>query len=690
MRHSAFALRPRRLRAHLFRSAALAAAAFSAPALAQSVDYAGLEQTFGEPVTTSANGKPQRRSDSASALVIITRDDIRRSPAREIPDLLKLHAGVDVNRWTAGHTDVGIRGGSQVYNPRLLVLVNGRQVYLDHYGMTNWSALGVQLEEIQQVEVVRGPGSALFGFNAASGVVNIVTVSPLQTTTATGLVEGGDASSLRATVAAAFPVTAGVGLRLSAGYERLGEFDNVAALVSRGTTERRRSTRKEAAADLNLALSPVTEAVLGFTRSDNDRLEFTPILEPTEGRYRTMGVSARLTHDTGWGALTAHAYRNALDVDYLFDAAGNRIFMDNDTTVGSLSGLIRLAGGGVVRVSGEYRRNELRVSPGYPGATAYDVVAGSAMWERPLGERATVTLAGRVDRLSLEQQESIDAPVVYSRDDFDRTLTEWSANAAVLFRIDGSSSLRAALGRGVQAPSLLNFGFRFSIQVPELPFPLVAAGDPATHAARVDSMEIGYRKSFDGVGVNLDLTGFYNRASRVIVFPAASSPPRALPPRVPFILVTGGNVGGYEAYGLEASLDGRLGDKWRWLLNYTWLQTDDDVQGNAKGVFRQPLAFDLQTPTHRVNAQLSFRSGPWLATAQGRYASSSAQLLNGLGGLQPLPVRQAVAIDAKLEYAVTPSASLFAVGDNLTDASGATVTAARGERRARVGVRIGL
>src|SRR3546814_749253 len=95
-------------------------------------------------------------------------------------DLVQAYAGIDVVRWTAGHSDVSIRGGVQAFNPRLLVLVNGRQVYLDHYGMTNWAGLGVQLEEIQQIEIVRGPNSALFGFNAVSGVINIITINPLQ------------------------------------------------------------------------------------------------------------------------------------------------------------------------------------------------------------------------------------------------------------------------------------------------------------------------------------------------------------------------------------------------------------------------------------------------------------------------------------------------------------------------------
>ncbi|RYE98626.1 MAG: hypothetical protein EOO77_36915 [Oxalobacteraceae bacterium] len=142
-------------------------ALYPATAFAQAVDYQALQETVGEPVTTSVTGKPQRASELPASTVIITRDDIVRSPARDVPGLLKTYAGVDVNRWTAGQSDVAVRGGVQTYNARLLVLVDGRQVYLDHYGMTDWNLLGVQLEEIQQIELVRGPANALFGFNAA-------------------------------------------------------------------------------------------------------------------------------------------------------------------------------------------------------------------------------------------------------------------------------------------------------------------------------------------------------------------------------------------------------------------------------------------------------------------------------------------------------------------------------------------
>ena len=458
--------------------------------------------------------------------------------------------------------------------------------------------------------MVKGPGSALFGFNAASGVINIVTVNPLHTKAVTMVVEAGNASALRATAVAAFPVAPGIGLRLSAGYEAFDEFDNVAGLISRNVIDLDPSVRKELAGDLHVALDGATEAVFGFTRSHNERLEFIAVLAATASNYDTASVSACMTHDTNWGTLTAHVYHNSSNIDYTFTIAGDKVVFDNDTMVGSLSGLFRLPAAGVIRLGAEYRHNKLRATPGYPGATAYDVAAGSVMWETALGNRTVLTLAGRVDHLVLEQLGQIDSLIIYTSDDFDRNLTEWSANSSLLFTIDPFSSVRVAVGRGVQAPSLANFGFRLAVEIPRYPVPLVAAGDPATKAARVDSVEIGYRKSFEALAVNLDLAGFYNRTTQAIVFPAVSSPPRATPPAVPFVLVTGGNLGGYESYGVEASLDGRLGERWRWLLNYTWLRTDDAIPGNENGIFRPPLAFDAQTPEHKANAQLSYRSGP--------------------------------------------------------------------------------
>lgn len=122
---------------------------------------------------------------------------IRRSGATNIPDALAHVVGVDVLRWGVSSADVSIRGYDTPYSPRLLVLVNGRQVYLDDWGRTQWDAIPVQMAEIRQIEVVKGPNTALFGFNAAAGVINIITYNPLYDTINTASVNGGTQGSPR-------------------------------------------------------------------------------------------------------------------------------------------------------------------------------------------------------------------------------------------------------------------------------------------------------------------------------------------------------------------------------------------------------------------------------------------------------------------------------------------------------------
>jgi iron complex outermembrane receptor protein len=148
-------------------------------ALAQDFDYGRYETLFGEPVTMGATGKPERVSNTAVLMDVITAEDIRRSGARDIPTLLQHVGNIDVIRESPGSADVGMDGFIQPLISRVMVLINGRQVYFDAYGAVFWSTLPVELEEIRQIEIIHGPQSALYGFNAVDGVINIVTFDPV-------------------------------------------------------------------------------------------------------------------------------------------------------------------------------------------------------------------------------------------------------------------------------------------------------------------------------------------------------------------------------------------------------------------------------------------------------------------------------------------------------------------------------
>ncbi len=126
----------------------------------------------------TASKHEQRITESPSAISIITEEDIKRSGAQSIPDILKFFPGLDVIEITSSHWEVNARGFNQLLSNKMLVLVDGRSVYFDYFGGVIWQGLPIQLEDIKRIEIVRGPISALYGANAFSGVINIITKSP--------------------------------------------------------------------------------------------------------------------------------------------------------------------------------------------------------------------------------------------------------------------------------------------------------------------------------------------------------------------------------------------------------------------------------------------------------------------------------------------------------------------------------
>ena len=133
-----------------------------------------IEELMGLKVT-SVSRKQERLSETAAAVTVITADDIRRSGVTDIPDALRLSPGVDVARVDSHEWAVGVRGLNDTFTSSLLTLIDGRSIYTPLFAGTFWDANDVLLEDIDRIEVVRGPGSTVWGANAFNGVVNIVT-----------------------------------------------------------------------------------------------------------------------------------------------------------------------------------------------------------------------------------------------------------------------------------------------------------------------------------------------------------------------------------------------------------------------------------------------------------------------------------------------------------------------------------
>ena len=135
------------------------------------------EEVFEETVVT-ASKTAQSPLDAPSSTSIITEQDIRLSGITAFPELLRRLAGLDVMTVTGAQTEVSMRGFNQRLSNKVLVLIDGRSFYVDLLGATIWSNLPIGVEDVERIEVVRGPGSALYGADAFNGVVNIITKAP--------------------------------------------------------------------------------------------------------------------------------------------------------------------------------------------------------------------------------------------------------------------------------------------------------------------------------------------------------------------------------------------------------------------------------------------------------------------------------------------------------------------------------
>jgi iron complex outermembrane receptor protein len=130
---------------------------------------------------TSVSRKGQKLADTAAAVFVITQDDIRRSGATSIPEILRIVPGLNVARVNGNVWAISARGSNGQFANKLLVMIDGRSVYTPLFSGVFWDVQDTLLEDIDRIEVIRGPGGTLWGANAVNGIINIITKHAIET-----------------------------------------------------------------------------------------------------------------------------------------------------------------------------------------------------------------------------------------------------------------------------------------------------------------------------------------------------------------------------------------------------------------------------------------------------------------------------------------------------------------------------
>lgn len=182
------------------------------------------------PVVVTAARRAQPITDIPYPVSVITAEDIRRSGARSVPDALRLVPGVDVADLSATTWGVSPRGFHGALSNQVLVLVDGRQIFDSVFGGTLWGSWPIQLEDIDHIEVIRGPGGVIWGANTLNGVINIITKDPRDQQGVTFIGGGGSRGMHREHLAYAF-ADERLSFRISGEYDASDGFRRGGALT---------------------------------------------------------------------------------------------------------------------------------------------------------------------------------------------------------------------------------------------------------------------------------------------------------------------------------------------------------------------------------------------------------------------------------------------------------------------------
>ena len=590
---------------------------------------------------TSVSKRPQRLSDTAAAVSVLTGDDIRRLGVTNIAEALRTIPGVEVARIDGTKWAVSVRGFNGGYSTKLLVLVDGRSVYSPLFSGVFWDHVDTLLEDVDRIEVIRGPGAAIWGSNAVNGVINIIT-KRAQDTQGTLVTLAGGPDERR--VGARFGTTTadGTQFRVFALNVDRNDTSQIGLAANGGVL---RQTRFGMRAEKQLSerdhLTVQGEAFGGNSGGAPSELPAnSPLGAPPVAMDSYTGgghLKARWMHElAGGGSIAADFYfdhneRRRLmgerDKSDTWDLAVQHTFSVGDRQ--------KIVWGGGGRSISYALTNAFAIALPQPSGRE-ELLNLFAQDEIALvPDRLRLTLGAKVEHSSLVNGANLQP------------------DARLLWNVDAEQVIWAAVSRANRLPSLVEktatVRASFIPPVSPSPFPIIGAivGDTALRPERLTSYQIGYRNAVNS-NLTFDLTAYVHRYSDLIVAtgaPAcglAGSPPAYIECAVQFQNSSGG-----KAVGGEAVVDWRALESLR--IQTAWTYIDLEVPGNATNAAR--------TPKHQLSLRLSHDATEKIQT------DVMARYVHSLGPGAALPAYTTV--DARLAWRPERNLELSLTGRNL-------------------------
>ncbi|WFP51361.1 TonB-dependent receptor [Methylomonas sp. EFPC3] len=595
-----------------------------------------------------------------AAIYVLSNEDIRRSGATTIPEALRVVPGLNVAKVDGNKWAVSVRGFNTQFANKLLVLVDGRSVYNPLFSGVWWDQQDVMMEDIERIEVIRGPGASLWGANAVNGVINIITKTAKNTQ---GTLLSGQVGTQRY----------GGGVRYGADLGDEAYLKVYARHSNYGDSRTRESShqagdegdmskvgfRYDKAFDIANKLSIQGDAFIGD--SNGAPVEFpaltanlTPVMAPpysqllpANQQFSGHYLQGRWEHHQGTDSTTVvrmywdrHSRKSPfLNSQYQIDSF-DIDFQHNY----KLDDRHLLLWGAGLRFNLNDFENSPQISMSAPQRTdrIYSFFVQDEISLVP--DRWRLTLGGKVEH----------NPVTHF---------EVQPNARLLWTPDDRNSFWASVSRSVRTPNWVEQNISYSLNLrppqPGLPVPMITGlvGNPNLEAEKMLGFELGWRGQITPQ-VSADIALYHYNYDDFTSYSISNS--FKIVPPASYVLVSTGlsNLGIAEVYGGEVSLDWQVSDKWKLKANYS--HEEDRVRpGNgvpASVVVNEGSSY----PVHKAMLWSMYDLTPQLKLdLNWRFVSSTVTNQSFTRGYQDLDARLAWDLGSGLELAL--------VGRNLLD-----------------------
>ena len=606
---------------------------------------------------TSVSKKAEPEYEAPAAIFVITQEDIRRSGATTIPETLRMAPGIVVTQSGSNNWTVSARGFNDQFSNKLLVLIDGRTIYSPLFSGVVWDAQDTMLEDIERIEVIRGPGATLWGANAVNGVINIITKNSKDT-------QGGLATAEYGNQVGIASVRYGVKVGNDSYIRTYAKYNDYASQRYTDGTDANDSWRKQQAgfrSDLKISDSGKLKIQGDIYASDEDYSYIFPDLaSPT---YYNSSKGFKLGGGNilmRWEEKLSSISETSLQA--YFDNASQKTSFFND-----IANTVDIE---FQHVWTGWERQELIWGAGYRFIN--DKNDPSAQYAlTPSTRNDSIYNAFLQDKFTLIP-ESVFLTLGSKFEHNEYSGFEVQPSARISWLPDHTQTVWASVSRAVHTPSRFDSDGRllYLIDPPTISIPLpvlyTAAPNKKADAEDLIAYELGYRIQ-PVKSLSIDVTTFYNRYNNLLqdvvgdptIFVDYISQP-----------ITVENINKAHSFGFESSVKYNVSPSWQLAGTYSYIDLKFDDKAQV-GLF-----FVGKHPKNMFNLRSTYLFPNRVEMTNSLYTMSELSSINVPGYYR---------FDTKLSYPVTDSISVSLVGQNLLDERHKEFTPFLYQRQAEIG-----